>query len=284
MFTILDQISWPGSPDKANEDSHGASGDWAWVIDTSIFPGTAPVMNDLSDATWLAGFVSERLSGLAAFAYDGDGVALLRHVMEEARTAFMARAPEERHDFLTWPVGAMTLVHRNGDTLNVWTFGDTTAFIRHPDGTVVTLGAAPEMRAAESAKAAELMKLSGSTPKTIGQAPAFREWLGDRRRRQKAAGKMALLGLDPSAADRMRHEAVPCEDGTIILLTSDGFSALVDLYAETDAKGLIEAALQSGLEPLAARAREIETKVDSEGKLYPRFKESDDTTALLLRA
>ena len=46
MFTVLDRISRPGHPDKPNEDICGVSGDWAWVIDTSIFPGTAPVMHD----------------------------------------------------------------------------------------------------------------------------------------------------------------------------------------------------------------------------------------------
>ncbi len=65
MFTVLDRVSLPGSPDKANEDSCGASGDFAWVIDTSIFPGTPPIMNDRSDAVWLATFASERLSDLA---------------------------------------------------------------------------------------------------------------------------------------------------------------------------------------------------------------------------
>ena len=35
---------------------------------------------------------------------------------------------------------------------------------------------------------------------------------------------------------------------------------------------------------LARQAREIETRVDPDGRLYPRFKLSDDTTAILLRA
>ena len=48
MFTILDQISWPGSPDRANEDACGASKSWAWVIDTSIFPGTPAIMHETS--------------------------------------------------------------------------------------------------------------------------------------------------------------------------------------------------------------------------------------------
>ncbi|MGO4704232.1 hypothetical protein AB4072_00445 [Microvirga sp. 2MCAF38] len=282
MFTVLDRLSWPGSPVKSNEDSCGASADWAWVIDTSIFPGTPPIMNKESDATWLATFVSERLSDLALNAENG--VDLLRHVMEEARTVFLAKASEERHDFLTWPVGAMTLVHRRANLLDVWTFGDTTAYLRRPGGEVTTLGDAPDMRKFEVAKAREFLEKTGATPATITATPLFRDWLAERRQRQAQSTGLALLGLDPTAADRLRHETVPCEQDTVILLASDGFSALVDLYEDFTVGELIQAALTTGLEPLAQRAREVETQIDPDGKLYPRFKVSDDTTALLLRA
>jgi len=282
MFTILERISWPGSPNRPNEDSCGVCGDWAWVIDTSIFPGTEPITGEASDASWLADFASRRLSDLAPQA--ADGPALLRHVMEEARTVFLAKAPAERHDALTWPVGAITLVHREGESLDVWSFADTTAFVRPPDGAVLTVGEAPGLRAFEATKAAELLQASGATPKTITGTPVFQAWLTERRKRQKQGRGLALLGLDPKAADRMRHERVPCPDGTTVLLTSDGFSALVDLYGFMDAKALMETALADGLEPLAREARRIETEVDPDGKLHPRFKESDDMTALLVRA
>ncbi|GEO17306.1 hypothetical protein [Microvirga aerophila] len=281
MFTVLDRISWPGSSDRANEDACGASGDWAWVIDTSIFPGTEPIMGERSDAAWLAGFASRRLSDLAPNA--DDGPSLIRHVMEEARVAFLAVAPDERRDPVTWPVGAMTLVRRRNESLDVWSFADTTAFVRGPDGVVLTVGEAPGLRQFEAAKAAELLEASGATPKTVTQTPVFQEWLAGRRQRQKEGRGLALLGLDPSAAGRLRHEAVHCPDGAALLLTSDGFSALVDLYGAMDAAAMMEAALTSGLEPLAREARRIEIEVDPGGKLYPRFKESDDTTALLLR-
>jgi hypothetical protein len=284
MFTVLDRISWPGHPDKPNEDICGVSGDWAWVIDTSIFPGTTPVMHEKSDATWLARFADERLSNLAPQAEDG--TALLRHVMEEARTAYRAVAPAERHDdFVAWPLGAMTLVRRRGSVLDVWTFGDTTAYVRQPDGAVATLGDAPGLRGAESSMAAELMRQAGSRPTTILDEPVFLAWLGERRERQRRSGiPAAILSFNPDAADRLRHETAPCKDGTVILLASDGFSALVDLYEAMDAGAVMEAALTSGLEPLVKLARKIETEQDPDGRLYPRFKASDDTTAILLRA
>ena len=66
--------------------------------------------------------------------------------------------------------------------------------------------------------------------------------------------------------------------------TADQRQALVDLYQAMDATGLMEAALSSGLEPLVKLAREIETERDPDGTLHPRFKLSDDTTAILRRA
>jgi hypothetical protein len=280
MFKVLDQISWPGFPDRPNEDSCGAAAEWAWVIDTSIFPGTPSFMHPKSDAAWLAAFATTQFSALAHTAQNG--VDLARRVMEESREAFFARAPEERHDSVTWPVGALTLVRGSSGRLDAWSFADTTAYLRHPDGTVFTLGEAPNLRTAESAKAAELLQAAGCTPKDIGHAPAFRAWLAERRALQEQGRGIPLFGLDPATAPRLRHESARLPSGSVVLLVSDGLSALVDLYRRMDAKALIEAALSTGLQPLAAAARRIETEDDPDGRLYPRFKTSDDATALLL--
>jgi hypothetical protein len=282
MFTVLDQVSVPSSAHKPNEDIFGVSGEWAWVIDTSIFPGTQPFMHPQSDATWLARFANERLTALAPHAQDGRD--LLRHVMEEARRIYMAKAPPDRHDFVTWPLGAMTLIRQSGGVLDAWTFGDTTGFVRQPGGGTIIVGDAPGLRSSETAAARRLLSESGSSPTAILDEPAFLAWLGERRERTKQAGKIALLSLAPEAAERARHEQVPCPPETLILLASDGFTALIDLYKHVDPSSIVEAAVQRGLAALAAEARHIETMADPDGKLFPRFKLSDDTTAILLRA
>jgi hypothetical protein len=281
MFTVLDRISLAGYADYPNEDAFGVSGPWAWVIDTSIFPGTPPAMHPQSDAAWLAGFATARLEALAPEADDGRD--LVRRVMEEAREAFFAAASPERRDPVTWPLGAMTLVRAEPERLRVWTFGDTTAYVRRPDGSVETVGEASNLREFEAAKARELLDASGATPATITRTPEFREWLSGRRTRQKASGGPEILSLRPEAADRMRYQEAEAGPGTIVLLASDGLSALVDLYGHVDAAGLLEAALASGLAPLAQAARRIETEIDPSGMLYPRFKLSDDATGLLLK-
>jgi Protein phosphatase 2C len=280
MFTVLHQISWPGSADRPNEDACGTVGDWAWVIDTSIFPGTPSFMHPQSDAAWLAGFANERFTALAPTARDGP--ALVRRVMQDCRDAFLSGAAEDRRNAITWPVGALTLVRGQDGRLEVWTFADTSAFVRHPDGTVVTLGDAQSLRRSESDMAAVLLRQAGCSPKDLLRAPAFLAWLADRREVQEQGGGVPLFGLQPETAGRLRRDSVSLPPGTNVLLTSDGFSALVDLYKHLDAKALMETALTSGLEPLAVVARHIETEVDPDAQRFPRFKLSDDATALLL--
>ena len=63
---------------------------------------------------------------------------------------------------------------------------------------------------------------------------------------------------------------------------TDGFSALTDRYGAYDAPGLVRAALDKGLQELGRELRAIET-ADAAGARHPRFKPSDDATALLMR-
>ena len=77
---------------------------------------------------------------------------------------------------------------------------------------------------------------------------------------------------------------VPCPNGTLILLTSDGFSALVDLYRRIAPPSCSRRRYKPGWRRSPNWHGDIETKEDPDGILFPRFKLSDDATALLLRA
>ena len=67
-----------------------------------------------------------------------------------------------------------------------------------------------------------------------------------------------------------------------VLLMTDGFAALTDRYGAFDAGGLVQASLDKGLQELGRELRIIENH-DAHSDLHPRFKKSDDASALLLR-
>ena len=101
--------------------------------------------------------------------------------------------------------------------------------------------------------------------------------------RREPPGRLQVVLGGVRLLDGLRLNEVAAAPGTVLLLTSDGLSVLVDLYERFTAKTLLDAALSGGVEPLVTEARRIETEIDPSGKLYPRFKTSDDATGLLLR-
>ena len=70
--------------------------------------------------------------------------------------------------------------------------------------------------------------------------------------------------------------------GSHLLLASDGFLALASDYGAYSADNLMAAARDKGLVALGQELRAIEAG-DAGGDRFPRFKKSDDATALLLR-
>ena len=66
-----------------------------------------------------------------------------------------------------------------------------------------------------------------------------------------------------------------------ILLGTDGFLALAIDYGRYSPESLLAAAEQRGLALLGDELRAVEA-ADPDGLRYPRFKRSDDATALLL--
>lgn len=280
MLRVIDQLSWPGSPNQANEDACGVAGAWAWVIDASIFPGTTPILHDTSDAAWFASFACARFAALATTR--ADGPALVRQVVEDAAAAFMAVAPEARRDALTWPMAALTLVRAGEGRLDAWTLADTVGYVLDGSDTCRSLGDAPAMRRRESAEAAALLSTTGATLHELRTTEAFRDWLLGTRRRAAERGEAPVLTLTTACVAHLRHEVLELEGAATLLLASDGFSALVELYGAMDARTAMELARSKGLAALAGELRRIEVEQDPEARAFPRFKRSDDATALLL--
>jgi hypothetical protein len=108
------------------------------------------------------------------------------------------------------------------------------------------------------------------------------EALRRHRETQNTPGGIWTLGLVPEAADHLVSEDLPIEGKAHAIVCSDGFADLVVLYQAYDAASLVRTALDKGLAPMIEELRRFERKTDPEGLRYPRFKQSDDTTAILV--
>ena len=274
-FELIDQLSLPGDPAKANEDAFGAQAGAAVVLDGAT-PLGDPLMPGNSDAQWIATFGTRRL--LAHLA-DGEGARkALRGALADAEKSFNALRRGPLEDVWQTPAASMMLAVQDDAVIEFLWFGDCAALLQQGDGPVTVIGETLDKKAVESSTAAKAAKASNQ-PATARHHHI--DVLRQRRNRINS-GSYWLFTPDARAAGHATRRIVKAAPGAHLLLASDGFLALASDYGAYSADTLMQAVLDKGLAALGAELRAIED-ADALGEKYPRFKKSDDTTALLLK-
>jgi hypothetical protein len=279
---VVDSLSDPAKPGGENEDRIGWNATAAFVIDGATGLGPPVVAPPASDAAWIAEWARERF--VAELAPDRSLRAVVRQLCSAARDCFFAAADPEieryRHP------GASFQALRLTDTgLEIAGLGDCTLFLRDGAGALTRHSGLRAGRAGEQSSARMALNRMGGLN---AEGEGFRDAetlaaLRTSRARHNTEGGVWTLGLHPDAGDHVRIEMPAVRLPAVGLLCSDGFADIVDNYALHSAAALLDRAERSGLGPLLAEIRRIERDIDPKGLQYPRYKRSDDASAILVK-
>lgn len=283
QLTIIDTITDAGKDDRANEDRLGYNGDCAFVLDGATGLGDRQYMEGFgSDAAWMAQFAAKRL--INELSVDTLVTELVRAIAFDAHELFTATAGEQPR--YAWPLCALAALRLTPDGAEFIGLGDSVVYILHDDGRVDSLTALPDAFEREQTAARAHVERVGSIGKS-GVAAHDPQTLSElRRAREKQNtpdGWIWSLGLVPDAADHLARADIIFTGGATALIASDGLADLVSLYHAYDPATLIKRASTVGLKALVAELRHLERDVDPDGVQFPRFKQCDDTTAILCR-
>jgi hypothetical protein len=275
-FQLLESLSLPGGPAKTNEDAFGQDEHAAVVIDGATPLGDG-LMPGPSDAAWIAQFGERRLM---AHLREGDGARkALRATLGDAQKSFEALRRHPPEEMWQTPCASMMLAVPNEEGLEFLWYGDCAALVKQSDAAVTVVGETFDKRAAEAQRARALAKEKNLSPSL--SRPEFIDALRAGRNRINSGGNW-LFSPDVKAAAHASRRVMKLAPQTILLLASDGFLALASDYGAYSADSLMAAAISRGLAVLGEELRAIEAD-DSGGDKFPRFKKSDDATALLLK-
>jgi hypothetical protein len=274
MLTFVEAISLAGDRSKQNDDALGFFGARAWVLDGATDLHAAPLTGAASDAGWIAHFANARLHEAAG----GDLRAIVRDASEAAAEAFALRPAGRAYERWQSPISSLLIIEACAEGVRGLDLGDSRAFALGADGVVQVAGGADDAAGAETRLAAQ----QGEDARPLLQREATVARLREMRAALNREGAHWTFCLDPACAEHARDWVLPLKRPAHVLLMTDGFSALVDRYRRYDAAGLVRAALANGLQELGRELRAVEA-ADADGARHPRFKSSDDATALLLR-
>lgn len=277
-LTLVDSLSLPGDPAKANEDSFGHDGGAAVVLDGATMLGDG-LMPGASDAQWIAQFGARRLM---AHLREGEGARkALRDALAQTQKSFEALRRHPPEDVWQTPCASMMLAVEAEAGLECLWFGDCAALLKQGDGPVVVVGETMDKRAAEAERARAVAKAKGLSPADGFSRKQFLDELRASRNRINS-GDYWLFSPDVRAASHVSRRMIKAAAGSSLLLATDGFLALASDYGAYSVDGLMAAGMDKGLAALGQELRAIEAG-DAGGDRFPRFKKSDDATALLLR-
>ena len=277
-FEVLDTLSIPGDALKPNDDAFAHIDNAAVVMDGATSLGD-PLMPGESDAAWIAHFGARRL-----MAHIRDGEApkdALLYALFDAQKSFEALRRREPEAAWEMPYASMALAVEAKDGFEFLWFGDCAGLLKHADGRLEVLGHAFAAKAREAKGAAKAASELKRAPVADGSLAPYLPLLR-RERNQMNSGKRWAFSPDPRAAEHVLGAKIRASPSSHLLLASDGFLALVSDYGAHTPETLFEKALKKGLGTLGEELRATED-ADAEGHKFPRFKKSDDATAILLK-
>lgn len=274
MLTFVESISLAGDRAKQNDDACGFTSTRAWMIDGATDLHDGPLSGAASDAAWLARLLNVFLHGAVGNNPMGECV-------EAAASAFASLVKGKTYEPWQSPTASVLMVQERAGEISGIDLGDCRCFALDANGVAHATGSKGGATDDEQERARDASKRSGAAaslrdPDTMTMLRAVRA------RHNLPGGGYWVFGLQPECADHARVWTLKLKRPAHVLLCTDGFSALVDRYRVYDAASLVRSALDKGLQELGRELRAIET-ADAAGAQHPRFKRSDDATALLMR-
>lgn len=259
-FDLIQSISLAGSATTPNDDRCGATSALAWMIDGATDLGPPGLMGSQPGAAWLAETASR---AFAAAQHDTLPV-ILRHVFAQTAAAYTAERLRTPVGNWELPSAAFLAIALTPGALHLAWLADCACVLLR-DETIMRLGPQPNNDETERAR------IHAAGP----ERPL------EMLRAQRTRPERYILGVDPAHLAFVESASVPVTPDDEILLMTDGMAALIDDYG-VPLETFVATLRADGLPPLAARLRAIEAE-DADRTRYPRFKRSDDATALWLR-
>ena len=283
-LNVVQSATDPGHADRENEDRAGWNRTAVFVVDGATSLGDPVVRPPRSDAAWLAEHAVGHLDrGFAEGATTPD---VIRDLNGRAAEHFAAAAGSAEIERYRHPTASFLSLRVDGRGIEVAGLGDCVLILRHANGGITRWSGLATARSREQFFARKALTQAGgfdSEGVTIRERDTLADLRARRARHNLPGGTVWTLGLEPLAADHLSMMRLDADLPATGILCTDGFADLVDNYERYDAEGLVARAETEGLESLIAELRWVEREVDPTGASHPRFKRSDDATAVLFR-
>jgi hypothetical protein len=261
----IEHISAGAKPDLQRNDDHVAVFTSAGVNDIIVIDGGSSVADrDYIDERYgdVAWFVHAFIKALQRMLIPGrDQAECVWMAITEVRAQFRHLTAGQNVPVHAWPIAAMTwlrISHHDGSTrATLYSLGDCKTLLYTTSGSCIDLD--PFVNPQEAVLQEVISKLTADgIEDPLRRREQMLPMLRARRESQNMAPAPGVLCLEPTAPFQARLRSVELEHGASILVMTDGFYRLVDLYGLYTDATLVEACITHGLKAQLDKLRNYE--------------------------
>jgi len=276
QLEILEQITSAGKKNKVNEDIIIIENNYYLILDGATGLGKQNIPNCQSDAQWFVEqFKKYFKKNISKFEIIEKIIFNTLKNIEDLYLEIVSDLPSEKYQY---PSAGMILAHKHKiDYMDFYRLGDCEAFVKSNDKIKKVFNSSylSELDNYSIKKMQEYIKAGFSTKEARKRIMYI---LQNNRNKMNVKNGYWVLSIIKSdiqnIIEHIEKITIPIKHNDLILLASDGYSALMDRYG----KNIFQFNLKDELNII----RNIEND-DNNLVKYPRLKKSDDATALLLK-
>jgi len=266
--------------DFANEDVAGINEYGAWLLDGATGLSGANLTDEKSDARWYTKWWDSYLSNHLK---DDIPIAqIITNGIHQVLIDFHEAIGNKLCRKLDYPSSSIIVLKWHEHNIEYFSLGDSPLMIQNGDSLEeITDKIVPSL----DAKVFNAIKQAIEEHNiTSWEAKKFvQPMLKEHRMMLNTEEGYWILGFDAKAVSKAFQGILNINEPTKILMASDGFSAFVDKYHQVEKKDFISRVEDNGLVWICNQIRDVEN-LDNDGIKYPRYKKSDDSSAIFFQA
>lgn len=277
-WTRQERLSLPGT--EHNEDIATIHGSSAWVLDGATGLNKRSLVHEHSDAKWFVEawdrYLKANIDNRSL-----DLKTIVRNGIIEISAKFEDIIEEQTISAIDLPSSSFILI-RWGETIEYFALGDCILMTKDGNGRIEVYKDY-SVDALDDQVFSAMDNLMQSEHLTIHEAKErVMDLIISNRLLKNTEGGYWILGFDERAVDHCLYRIFEGDEVKEMLLMTDGFSAISDKYRYFQVADYFDQVKTKGLAAIGKLIRKIEAD-DPHGKKYPRFKQSDDTSAVYLQ-
>ena len=250
----------------------------AWILDGSTGLNKKNLISKESDAKWYVSWWDKYL--YENINKDKSLKTIVCEGIENIKQEYLSTLAGIRLEKLDMPSASVAIVKFYKDKVEYFLLGDCTIVINDTNENIILKD--DGVCKFDNMIFQKMKKLNNNESLSVkDKKDILLPYIIENRLKKNSEEGYWILEFDELAVEKSMHDYISINDELKLIISSDGFSCAYDRYNIFSVENIIQIVEENGIEYVNDKVRKLEHE-DKNGLIFPRFKESDDSSCAYL--